>query len=154
MVCLCESSTVAGERVPPFALTCIKPDWKFGVYTITSAAPHVPPRGLFTSARATIEPPLDPIRLSFVGVKNPIDFPSGDQNGCIAPSVPSNRFAVKLSSERTHNDCPGIELRALRMRSCLLVVKLRVRPRISPMESNIKSGGGRNFRARHWQFSI
>jgi hypothetical protein len=43
------------------------------------------------------------IRLSLVSAMNPMDRPSGDQNGDDARSVPGNKRADCASSDRSHN---------------------------------------------------
>jgi hypothetical protein len=61
-----------------------------------------PPKPDGASHNATNPVPTASIRFSFPLAKNPIDFPSGDQNGCDAPSVPGSGCAERPSSGRTH----------------------------------------------------
>ena len=48
-------------------------------------------------------PPARSNLLSFPGEKNPMDCPSGDQNGANAPSVPCSGLALSESMFRSHN---------------------------------------------------
>src|SRR5262245_44058383 len=64
---------------------------------------HEPPKPAGASQSATSPEPLASTRLSLPLAKNPIDLPSGDQNGCDAPSVPGSGCAEKPSSARIHN---------------------------------------------------
>ena len=47
-------------------------------------------------------PPVTATFISLPSAKNPIDAPSGDQNGCLAPSVPATAVASSESSDRTN----------------------------------------------------
>ena len=47
-------------------------------------------------------PPATATFISLPRAKNPSDVPSGDQNGCFAPSVPSMAVASSESSDRTN----------------------------------------------------
>src|SRR5271154_3357574 len=85
VVCFSLSSTVAGEGVPPCALTFNKASRKSALKTITSSALHVPPRGFGASAKAETGPPDAAILFNFPLAKNATYRPSGDQKGCIAP---------------------------------------------------------------------
>src|SRR5262245_63658928 len=73
-----------------------------GEKRITPDLLQVPPRVIDVSLRTCGVPPEISMRFSFPSAKNPKDWPSGDQNGFNAPSVPaSGRKAVELI-ERTH----------------------------------------------------
>jgi hypothetical protein len=54
------------------------------------SAPHAPPRGLGAAATVETGPPATGMVFSFPSEKNPIDRPSGDQNGNVPPSVPAS----------------------------------------------------------------
>ena len=71
------------------------------VKRITSSWFQVPPRPAVASARICGVPPLVSTFLSLPVAKNPMNRPSGDQNGNDAPSVPANGWAWTLSSGRT-----------------------------------------------------
>jgi len=71
---------------------------------ISLPVPQVPPRESGALQSATGAPPLPSIRHSFPFATNPMERPSGDQNGKYAPSVPDNSTASSLSSERIQRD--------------------------------------------------
>ena len=47
-------------------------------------------------------PPDDLTFMSLPAAKNPSELPSGDQNGCLAPSVPTMAVASSASSDLTN----------------------------------------------------
>src|SRR5260370_38567228 len=55
---------------------------------------HVPPRPFGASQITCTDFTVRSTFFNFPCVKNAIHFPSGDQNGCIAPSVPSNALGA------------------------------------------------------------
>src|SRR5262245_18469657 len=61
------------------------------------------PCGNATSQRLRTLPPLRETVLSFPSAKNASDFPSPDQNGRDAPSVPARGTGTADSSERTQS---------------------------------------------------
>src|SRR5687768_9108782 len=70
------------------------------------AAFHAPPRESGASASGTGAPPLNATFMSFPPAKYPIDFPSGDQNGWRAPSVPGIATASRDDSSRVNSRRP------------------------------------------------
>src|SRR5215471_5710157 len=71
---------------------------------IVSSGPQLPPRKSVTvSATTCTGPPAAGIFFSFPAAKNPIQRPSGDQNGSWASSVPANSFAPTCSMDRTQS---------------------------------------------------
>src|ERR1700712_3052151 len=113
---------------------------------ITLSWLHEPPRGLGASARTVIGPPDASTFLSRPSAKNPRNFPSADQKGNEAPSVPSIFFAV-----RSLSDCTQMELRSfwLRMQNATRVPSAVIAggPEKSPVKSKlISTGGGKNDR--------
>src|SRR5579863_4407103 len=62
---------------------------------------QLPPRELGAAARDEMGPPLAAIFISLPPAKKPMKRPSGDQNGCEAPEVPSSCWGASLLSERT-----------------------------------------------------
>src|SRR5450755_1285232 len=89
-----------GVGVPPDAETRCSPLVKLplGVKRITPSLFHVPPRPEGASHSVCTGPPAMSSLFSFPPAKKPKDFPSGDQNGKIAPSVSVRTLA---SSEPT-----------------------------------------------------
>src|SRR5262249_4647634 len=72
--------------------------------------PHVPPPGRIGPVSLCGEPPLMSTRLRPVSAKNPMDRPSGDQNGRTALSVPARGCAVTESSGRSQSrEGPALE---------------------------------------------
>jgi hypothetical protein len=73
---------------------------------------QAPPRGsgATTPLSVTGGPPARSILLMRLAAKKPIDFPSGDQNGNRAPSVPGSSFAAGESSARTQRTLPAFPL--------------------------------------------
>ena len=65
------------------------------------AALHAPPRLSPTSHSVTGSPPASGTRFSVVPAKNPMWRLSGDQNACLAPSVPGTRRNVSESRRRS-----------------------------------------------------
>src|SRR5437870_9828096 len=73
---------------------------------------HDPPRALDASANTETGPPDAEIFLRCPSAKNPTDFPSGDQKGNAAPSVPSSLFAASSFSDCTQSASRSFGLRA------------------------------------------
>ena len=69
---------------------------------------HAAPRAAGASQIDSLRPPVTAIDFSFVGVKNPIRLPSGDQNGCRAPAASSRRVATVDSSDRIQSCVSGV----------------------------------------------
>src|SRR6185369_13254274 len=84
-----------------FAATRKMPPVIFGANKIVSSGSQVPPRGLSAIQMSKTGPPPTATRFSIPPAKNPIDFPSWDQKGYSAASVPGTGFASLLLSERT-----------------------------------------------------
>ncbi len=76
------------------------------------SAPQVPPRPIATSQRARGGPPDTSNRFSLPLAKNPNERLSADQNGNVAPSVPSSGFAAAELSGLTHRSWRPSELTA------------------------------------------
>lgn len=62
--------------------------------TMTSSAPHAPPRLFGASQSVTAAPPETSIVFNFPSAKNPRERLSGEKNGEDAPSVPANGRGV------------------------------------------------------------
>src|ERR1039458_2466937 len=73
---------------------------------------HDPPRGFGASARIVTGPPAAGTFFRWLSAKNPRNFPSADQKGNEAPSVPS----IFLGA-RSPNDCTQIKSRSLCVRA-------------------------------------
>src|SRR6185369_8239983 len=84
---------------------------------ITLSRFHVPPRGFGASARIVTGPPAEGIFFIRPPAKNPIDFPSYDQKGNDAPSVPSSFRALN-----SLNDCTQMEFRSFGVRAQKAIV--------------------------------
>ena len=61
-------------------------------------------------------PPAIATLISLPPAKNPSDLPSGDQNGCFAPSVPSITVASRESSDRTNRRGAELPVTAVKAR--------------------------------------
>src|SRR5580693_5634636 len=83
-----------------------------GVKRIVPSAPQVPPRPIAISQRARGGPPDTSNRFSLPLAKNPTERLSADQNGNVAPSVPSSGFAAAELSGLTHRSWRPSELTA------------------------------------------
>src|SRR5687767_13545614 len=95
------SSVVAGVTGPPSAETRISgPPDSDGSNTIVSDWFHVPPwiRPGPVSQMLWADPPETAIFLSCWFAKNPMNLPSGDQNGKFAPTELSRRWADNESN--------------------------------------------------------
>ncbi len=68
---------------------------------------RLPPRALEMLASARAGPPPRSIRCNRPSAKKPIDLPSGDQKGNVAPSVPATIRGSASSRRRTHT--PAID---------------------------------------------
>src|SRR5881394_4138484 len=73
---------------------------------------HEPPRAFGASASSETGPPDAEIFFKCPSAKNPMDFPSGDQKGNAAPSVPSSFFARRSLRDCTHRESRSLGLRA------------------------------------------
>ncbi len=82
------SSVVRGTGVPPDAGTR-NSGVGAAAKMIWPSVVHVPPRALAAALTTTGAPPARSNRKIYPRAKNATDFPSGDQNGCSAPSLPS-----------------------------------------------------------------
>ena len=103
------SSSVAGPAAPPAAGTCDRPVSRWWLCnTITPDELQVPPRASGALAIVTGAPPSTATFISLPLAKNPRDLPSGDQNGCFAPSVPAMRRRARAprARERTAGSPP------------------------------------------------
>ena len=90
--------------VPPSAETRMMALLELGANRIRFELPQVPPRPFRASQIATGAPPFASIRNIFPFAKNPMAWPSGDQNGRNAPSVPGSSIASSLSIERIQRE--------------------------------------------------
>ena len=73
---------------------------------IVPSAPQVPPRlsvPIAVSQSDIAAPPETDTFLSFRLAKNPIHRPSGEKNGCLAPSVPDSAVSSDRSSRRVYS---------------------------------------------------
>src|SRR3981189_3250459 len=71
-----------------------------------------PPRGLGVSARTVTGPPVAGTFFKWPSAKKPTNFPSADQKGKEAPSVPSSFLAA-----RSLRNCTQIESRSFWLRA-------------------------------------
>src|SRR5437667_5506694 len=102
---------------------------------------QVPPRPPGASASTVTGPPPAGIFLSLPLAKKPRNFPSADQKGNAAFSVPSNRAAIGLSRDCTYKavgSFPERAEKATRVPSC----EITGGPEKSPLNSNEVFGGG------------
>ncbi len=97
------SSSVAAVGLPPDAETEKIGPTPEGVKRITLSRFQVPPRRSAASQRVETGPPFEPIFLSFPVDAKPMNLPSGDQNGIVAPSVPASGRAEASSKARTQS---------------------------------------------------
>src|SRR5581483_7874610 len=107
---------------------------------------HVPPRGLGVSASVVTGPPAAGIFFRKPSAKNPMNWPSADQNGKDAPSVPSSFLA-----DNSPSDCTQTESRSFWVRAQNTIAVpwelITGGPEKSPVKSKlICGGGGRNER--------
>ncbi len=102
----CGPRVVTGTAEPPEPGTRISGVVVVGANTMTSSAFQVPPLPLLAGASVWGAPPLRFNRFSEPSAKNPIVRLSGDQNGSVAPSVPSSGSAVVVESERNQRRVP------------------------------------------------
>src|SRR5438270_2185526 len=86
-VVVVEPSFVTSTGVPPDALIRLIGEKWLAKMIVRPSPLQDPPRASATSQSATGPPPLMSIFFSDVASKNPIDRPSGDQNGHMPPSV-------------------------------------------------------------------
>src|SRR4051794_23168267 len=94
---------VAADTGPPLADTRNKPPGPV-MNTITSSAFHVAPPLVCTFAATTCVRALDTrVFFKVLAAKNPIHWPSGDQNGVLAPSVPG----IACSSCESKKETPA-----------------------------------------------
>src|SRR5579864_3419367 len=107
---------------------------------------HDPPRGFGVGASTVTGPPIAATFFRCPSAKNPIHFPSADQNGNAAPSVPSIFFAVTSFKDCTQTESRSFCVRALKaiaVPSALITGG----PEKSPVKSKlICAGGGKNDR--------
>src|SRR6266849_10004505 len=86
------SSFVNSAGVPPEDETRDNAPKASRANMIVPSGFHAPPRPLGASHSTWTCPPDTSTFLSLPSAKNPIDLPSGDQNGKDAPCVPTNKF--------------------------------------------------------------
>src|SRR5215467_13144263 len=81
---------------------------------IRPSVPQLPPRGLPIGLvqSTTGAPPARSTRSNLSLIKKPMDLPSGDQKGRIAPSVPASGRLDLPSSDRTQRPLLGPEVTA------------------------------------------
>src|SRR5713226_5405024 len=77
---------------------------------MTPARLHAPPLASGASARIAAGPPAAAIFCNLLRAKNPIHWPSGDQNGWRAPDVPASGVASPAERSRTNNCAPALGL--------------------------------------------
>src|SRR4051812_3431268 len=76
---------------------------------IVPSGAHVAPRGSTdASAKDCAGPPMTSILRILPPEKKPIQRPSGDQKGKVAPSVPANCRDSTSATVRTHRDVPPV----------------------------------------------
>ncbi len=92
---------------------------------ITLSPFQAPPRALGASARTVVGPPLAGILRSLPSLKKPMNFPSADQNGAYAPSVPASFSAEALSSLRIQIELLSLGPRAAKASSKCARVRLK-----------------------------
>src|SRR5437660_8537512 len=91
------SGLVISAGVPPSAETRYSPTQTSGVKIITPSRFHVPPRPWGASHKTWADfPPDTSVFFSFPCEKKAMKRPSGDQNGCVASSVPGMTVACRL----------------------------------------------------------
>src|SRR3954462_988985 len=83
-----ESIRVTARGDPPRTDTAEIGARMSGAKTISPDCDQLAPRAFGASQRVVTGPPEASMRRSFPSEKNPTDFPSGDQKGARAPSVP------------------------------------------------------------------
>lgn len=81
------------------------------------------------------------IFFSLPGTKKPTDRLSGDQNGNVAPSVPSSGWAVSAESGRTHSSLLPESSPALK--TSRVPSGERTAPPVAPLKTNCVFSGGR-----------
>src|ERR1700730_8234889 len=103
-----------------------------------------PPRGLGVSARTVTGPPAAGTFFRWPSAKKPTNFPSADQKGKEAPSVPSSFLAA-----RSLRNCTQIESRSfwLRAQNATAVPSgvIAGGPEKSPVKSKPTSAGGGKY---------
>src|SRR5687768_11474603 len=87
-----------------------------GPNTMVPVGLHAPPFPSGATQMKTGTPPAIATFISLPPAKNPSDLPSGDQNGCFAPSVPSITVASRESSDRTNRRGAELPLTAVKAR--------------------------------------
>src|SRR5260221_4973662 len=100
-----------------------------------------PPRGLGVSARTVTGPPVAGTLFKWPSAKKPTNFPSADQKGKEAPSVPSSFLAVRSLRNWTQIESPSFSLRA-QQTTAAPSDAIVVGPEKSPVRSKPTSGGG------------
>jgi hypothetical protein len=95
------SIAVTGSGVPPVADTRTIGERVLGANRIVPSAPQLPPTPTSASHKVCTGPPAASTRFSIPPAKKASERPSGDQNGCRAPSVPASGSARSESSGRT-----------------------------------------------------
>src|SRR5687768_7170407 len=96
-----------GSACPPASDTFASEDpIRSGLKTMMPDSLQVPPRPSGALATTTGAPSANATFINFPRAKNPTDFPSGDQNGCFAPSVPGIILGSSESNVRTNNREP------------------------------------------------
>src|SRR5580704_3097832 len=131
-----------GVATPPNSETRYIPECEAGAKMMTPRAFQSPPRPKGASASATAGPPSSLIFFNLPSAKNPIERPSGDQNGKEAPSVPSIGSADNLLSSRTQTRASAFESTATNA-SFVPSVLSATDPPESPMRSNVVPAGGK-----------
>jgi hypothetical protein len=81
------SSRVIAVGIPPPELTRINGPWPLLNTIISLRAQAAPSPNPSTSQMVCTGPPLSAIFINFPLAKKPINWPSGDQKGNLAPSV-------------------------------------------------------------------
>ena len=98
-----KSTSVAGCTGPPSADTWARPSKIMsGPNTIVPVGLHAPPFPSGALQMTTGTPPATATFISLPREKYPSDMPSGDQNGCFAPLVPSITSGSRESSDHTN----------------------------------------------------
>src|SRR5258706_1607366 len=102
---------------------------------------HDPPRGLGDSARTVTGPPAAATFFRCPSAKNPTNFPSKDQKGKEAPSVPSSFRGVRSLRDCTQSKSLSFWLRA---ENAIAVPSAAITggPEKSPVKSKPTPGGG------------
>lgn len=90
-----------GVAPPPFSETLKRGDVGPGAKTMTPDGLQAPPFPSCAAQSVRGEPAVASIVFSFPDAKKPSAWPSADQKGYIAPSVPERARASTASSERT-----------------------------------------------------